>query len=83
MRQLIESLKEIKEKYVDICTTHKLFGTQRIQMKFDPETEIGFGFRTHNQSIYIDKNDITSYEVNNNNIIINGNMMIIKITQKF
>jgi hypothetical protein len=79
MRQLIEALKEMKEKYVDIYTEHMLFGKQHIQMKFDPETEIGFGFRTQNQVIYIDKDDVISYEVDNRIVTINGSMMKIKI----
>jgi hypothetical protein len=79
MRQLIEALKEIKGKCVDIYTEHMLFGKQHIQMKFDPETEIGFGFRTQNQVIYIDKNDVASYEADDKNVTINGNMMSIKI----
>lgn len=79
MRQLIDALKEIKGENVDIYTSHKLFGEQHIQMKFVPETEAGWGFRVRGQAIYIDKDDVVSYEVGNGDVIINGNMMTIKI----
>lgn len=79
MRQLIDALKEIKGENVDIYTSHKLFGEQHIQMKFVPEAEAGWGFRVRGQAIYIDKDDVVSYEVGNGNVIINGNMMTIKI----
>lgn len=79
MRQLIDALKEIKGENVDIYTSHKLFGGQHIQMKFVPETEAGWGFRVRGQAIYINKDEVVSYEVGNRDIIINGNMMTIKI----
>lgn len=41
MIQLIDALKEIKGKNVDIYTEHKFFDKQHIQMKFVPETEEG------------------------------------------
>ena len=43
MIQLIDALKEIKGKNVDIYTEHKFFDKQHIQMKFVPETEAGWG----------------------------------------
>ena len=49
MRQLIDALKEIKRKNVDIYTEHKFFDKQHIQMKFVPETEAGCG------SVYMDR----------------------------
>lgn len=79
MRQLIDALKEIKGKNVDIYTEHKLFDKQHIQMKFVPETEERWGFRVHGQAIYIDKDDVVSYEVDDGRIVINGNRMTIKI----
>lgn len=79
MRQLIDALKEIKGKNVDIYTEHKLFDKQHIQMKFVPETEVGWGFRVYGQVICIDKDDIVSYEIENGKIIINGSKMTIKI----
>lgn len=79
MRQLIDALKEIKGKNVDIYTEHKLFDKQHIQMKFVPETEAGWGFRVYGQAIYIDKDDVVSYEVDDGRIVINGNRMTIKI----
>ena len=82
MRQLIDALKEIKGKNVDIYTEHKLFDKQHIQMKFVPETEAGCGFRVHGQAICIDKDDVVSYEVCDGKVVINGNMMTIKIISK-
>lgn len=79
MRQLIDALKEIEGKNTDVYTEHKLFGGQHIQMKFVPETEAGWGFRVRGQAIYIDKDDVVSYEVDDRRVVINGNMMTIKI----
>lgn len=79
MREIIEALKGMEGEMVDIYTRHKLFDKQHIQMKFVPETEIGFGFRVRGQAIYIDKNDIVGCVVRNGEIIINGKMMTIKI----
>ena len=55
---------------------------QHIQMKFVPEIEAGWGFRVHEQAIYIDKDDVVSYEVDDGRIIINGNRMTIKIISR-
>ena len=82
MRQLIDALKEIKGEIADIYTEHKLFEGQHIQMKFVPETEVGFGFRVHEQAIYIDKDDVISYEVDDGRIAINGSRMTIKIISR-
>lgn len=79
MRQILEALKEMKDQNVDIYTEHKLFGKQHIQMKFVPETEVGWGFRVRGQAIYIDKDNVVSYDVNNRKVEINGKMMNIKI----
>lgn len=82
MRQILEALRETKDKNVDIYTEHKFFEGQHIQMKFVPETEAGWGFRVHGQAIYIDKDDVVSYEVDDGRIIINGNRMTIKIISR-
>ena len=82
MRQIFEALRETKDKMVDIYTEHKLFGKQHIQMKFVPETEAGWGFRVRGQAIYIDKDDVVSYDVSNGKVEINGKMMSIKIIPK-
>ena len=79
MRQIFEALRETKDKMVDIYTEHKLFGKQHIQMKFVPETEAGWGFRVRGQAIYIDKDDVVSYDVSNRKVEIQGKMMRIKI----
>lgn len=82
MRQLIDALKEMKGKTADIYTEHKFFEGQHIQMKFVPEIEAGWGFRAHGQAIYIDKDNVVSYEVDDGRIIINGNRMTIKIISR-
>lgn len=79
MRQIFEALRETKDKMVDIYTEHKLFGKQHIQTKFVPETEAGWGFRVRGQAIYIDKDDVVSYDVSNRKVEIQGKMMKIKI----
>lgn len=79
MREIIEALKGMEGEMVDIYTRHKLFDKQHIQMKFVPETEVGWGFRVYGQAIYIDKDDVVSYEVDDGRIVINGNRMTIKI----
>lgn len=48
-------------------------------MKFIPETEAGWGFRVRGHAIYIDKDDVVSYDINNGKVEINGKMMSIKI----
>ena len=72
-------MKEYLRNNVDIHTEHNLFGKQHIQMKFVPETEAGWGFCVRGQAIYIDKDDIVSYDVDNEKVEINGKMMHIKI----
>lgn len=79
MRQLSEALKKIKDKQVDIYTEHKLFGAQHIQGVFEPETEIGFGFRFKEQIIYIDKDKVVDWCVEDSQIRINSDLMQIII----
>ena len=80
MRQrIVEELNKIKGQGVKIYIDHKLFGKQHIEMAFDPETELGVGFRCKNQSIYINENDIINYEINDNSIVVNGELMCIRI----
>lgn len=81
MGQIIEALKGLRGKNVNIYTDHKLFGKQHIQMKFEPETEIGLGFRCKEQVIYINNNDIINYCIEGNKIIINGKLMRISIIE--
>ena len=79
MRQLIEALREIKGQNVNIYTEHKLFGKQHLKMKLEPEIEIGLGFHYKDQVIYIDKNEMVDYYIDDNKIVINGTMMCISI----
>ena len=80
MRQrIVEELNKIKGQDVKIYIDHKLFGKQQIKMSLKPETELGVGFRCKNQSIYINENEIIGYEINDNGVIINGELMCIRI----
>ena len=63
MIKIINALKNIKGKKVKIHTNHKLYGKQNICMEFEPETEIGLGFKCKEQTIYIDKDNITNYYI--------------------
>ena len=79
MREIIDALKNIEGKIVNIFTNHKLYGKQNIQMCFVPETEIGLGFRCRDQVIYISKEDVVDWEIDDDKISINGKMMSIDI----
>ena len=80
MRQkIVKELNKIKGQDVKIYIDHKLFGKQQIEMSFNPETELGVGFRCKNQSIYINENDIVGFEINDHSITINGDLMHICI----
>lgn len=79
MRELIEVLNTLKGKYVNIYTSHKLFGPQHVEMEFEPETEVGIGFRCRDQVIYIDKEDIVDYQIDDNVVTITGKMMHIRV----
>lgn len=82
MIKLTETLEEMRGEYVEIYTKHRFFGSQHIQMKFDPETEIGYGFHCKEQTIYIREDEIVDYVVGDNEIIINGKDMEIKIAKR-
>lgn len=85
MVNLKEALEQMRGEYVDIYTKHRLFDDQHIRMKFDPETEIGFGFHCKGQTIYIRDDDIIEYEIQYSSdckVIINGNDMTIKIIKR-
>jgi hypothetical protein len=79
VRDLIEALESIRGKSVNIYTKHKLFGDQHIQTKFIPEIKKGFGFCGIEESVYVRQNEIIDYYTANNEIIINGTNMQIKI----
>ena len=81
-KDIIEALKEIVGQEVKIYTDHKLFGKQQIEMEFEPETELGLGFCCKGQSIYIDENDIVDCKINDNEIVINGILMSIRIVKR-
>ena len=82
MREIIEALNEIMGQEVRIYTDHQLFGRQQIEMEFEPETELGIGFRCKGQAIYIDENDIVGHKINDNEIVIDGVLMSIHIIKK-
>ena len=79
--KIVEVLNETLGQEVKIYTDHKLFGKQQIEMEFEPETELGVGFRCREQAIYIDENDIVGYAINDNEIIIDGVLMSIHIVK--
>ena len=81
MRQIIKALNDIKGKDVNIYTNHKIFGKQHIKMEFEPETEIGVGFRCRDQVIYMDNNEIVDFSIEDGKVIINGEMMSIIIVE--
>ena len=80
--KIVEALKETIGQEVEIYTEHKLFGKQKIEMEFEPETELGVGFRCKDQAIYIDENEIVGYKINDNEIVIDGALMSIHIINK-
>lgn len=79
MRQIIEALKKMQGKDVNIYTEHKLFGKQHLQMNLKPETEMGLGFCCKGQAIYIDHNEVTDWYADGHQVIINSNLMKITI----
>lgn len=79
MIDLTDAVEKMRGEYVNIYTKHRFFGSQHIQMKFDPETEIGYGFNCKGQTIYIKKNNIIGYNIEDSKITINGNDMSIEI----
>ena len=81
MRQLIDALREVQGKDVNIYTKHKLFGGQCLKTKFKPEVEMGIGFCYKEQIIYIDNSEIVDYCIDNDKIVVNGEMMSITIIE--
>jgi hypothetical protein len=79
MRQLIDALRETQGQDVKIYTKHKLFGEQCLRTKFKPEVEMGIGFHYKEQAIYIDSDEIVDYCIENDKIVINGEMMSMTI----
>ena len=79
MREIIKALNLLTGEFVDIYTDHKLFGKQHIQMQFEPETELGSGFRCKGQRIYIDHDDVTGYTITNEKIVVYSKLMRITI----
>ena len=79
MITIIDALKNMKGKQVNISTEHKLFGNQNISMVFKPETEIGLGFHCNDQIIYIDKQDVRFYDITEDEICIESELMRIVI----
>lgn len=79
MEELKEALENMRGKCVDIRTRHRFFGDQNIQMRFEPEIELGYGFCCRGQRIYIRKDELTTYSIKDNDIIIFGDNMEIDI----
>lgn len=79
MRRIVEALNKINGQVADIFIEHRIFGKQHVTVIFKPETEIGLGFHCKEQIIYIDKTDLIDYEISDTSVVINGNMMKLKI----
>jgi hypothetical protein len=79
MRQLIDALREKQGQNVKIYTKHKLFGGQCLKTKFKPVIEMGIGFHYKEQAIGIDSGEIVDYCIEDDKIVINGEMMSMTI----
>lgn len=77
MKRIKCELENMKGKHVDIYTRHYLFDSQNLEAEaFIPITDIGIGFQYGNQNIYIKENEVESYDIKEDRIIINGKEMI-------
>jgi len=80
MIKIKDALEDMKGQHVDIYTKHYLFDDQHIKSSnFIPITDIGIGFKHKNQKIYIKYDEIESYDIKDDRIIINGNNFIIMV----
>ena len=83
MTKIKDALEDMKGQHVDIYTKHYLFDSQYIKSSnFIPVTDIGIGFKHKDQKIYIKKDEIESYNIKEDRIIINGNNFIIMVIKK-
>ena len=83
MMKIKDALEDMKGKHVDIYTKHYLFDDQHIKSSnFIPITDIGIGFKHKEQKIYIKNNEIESYDVKNDRIIINSKGFTIMVVKK-
>ena len=56
---------------------HYLFDNQNLETKaFIPVTDVGIGFQYGDQKIYIKENEVESYDIKEDRIIINGKEMV-------
>lgn len=82
MKKIKDALEDMKGKQVDIYTKHYLFDNQHIKSSnFIPITDLGIGFKHKNQNIYIKENEVESYDVREDRIIINGKHFIIMVVK--
>ena len=67
----------MKGKHVDIYTRNYLFDSQNLEAEaFIRITDIGIGVQYGNQNIYIKENEVESYDIKEDRIIINGKEMV-------
>lgn len=84
MKNIKDALENMGGEQVDIYTKHYLFDGQHIESQsFLPITDIGVGFKYKNQKIYIKYDEIESYNVKADRIIINGKGFIIMIVKRY
>lgn len=77
MKRIKCELENMKGKHVDIYTRHYLFDSQNLEAEaFIPITDIGIGFQCGDQKIYIKENEVESYDIKEDRIIINGQEMV-------
>ena len=77
MKRIKCELENMKGKHVNIYTRHYLFDSQNLEAEaFIPITDIGIGFQYGNQNIYIKENEVESYDIKEDRIIINGKEMV-------
>lgn len=77
MKRIKCELENMKGKHVDIYTRHYLFDSQNLETKaFIPVTDVGMGFQYGDQKIYIKGNEVESYDIKEDRIIINGKEMV-------
>ena len=80
LRNMRQALNAKRGKKVNVYIEHKLFGKQHLVLdRFEPETEIGYGFHVGGQCIYIEKEDVLDWKVVHGTIMIQGKMMSIVI----
>lgn len=83
MIKIKDALEDMKGHHVDIYTKHCLFDDQHIKSSnFIPVTDIGIGFKHKDQYIYIKNDEVETYDVKNDRIIVYGKGFSIMVVKK-